>query len=139
MLRLKTTVAACLALAAIGGIIAFSSQPAKSGSGDAKTSFDPNAVNKSASAATIPAAAGSLPSAKEIAQAPEAAAASAAGGKKPNVVILMTDDTGWNDFGCYGGGENLGHATPHVDRLAKGAQCSRAGMARRVARLAARR
>ena len=38
MLRLKTTVAACLALAAIGGIIAFSSQPAKLGSGDAKTS-----------------------------------------------------------------------------------------------------
>ena len=24
--------------------------------------------------------------------------------KKPNVVILMTDDTGWGDFGCYGGG-----------------------------------
>ncbi len=24
--------------------------------------------------------------------------------KKPNVVMLMTDDTGWGDFGCYGGG-----------------------------------
>ena len=32
--------------------------------------------------------------------------------KKPNVVILMTDDTGWNDFGCYGGGANLGHRDP---------------------------
>jgi arylsulfatase len=32
--------------------------------------------------------------------------------KKPNVVMLMTDDTGWNDFGCYGGGANLGHPTP---------------------------
>jgi len=21
--------------------------------------------------------------------------------KKPNIVMLMTDDTGWNDFGCY--------------------------------------
>jgi hypothetical protein len=20
---------------------------------------------------------------------------------KPNIVTLMTDDTGWNDFGCY--------------------------------------
>ena len=39
--------------------------------------------------------------------------------KKPNIVMLMTDDTGWNDFGCYGGGENLGHATPNVDRVAK--------------------
>jgi hypothetical protein len=23
--------------------------------------------------------------------------------KKPNVVMLMIDDTGWADFGCYGG------------------------------------
>ena len=29
--------------------------------------------------------------------------------KKPNIVMLMTDDTGWGDFGCYGGGQNLGH------------------------------
>ena len=24
--------------------------------------------------------------------------------KRPNIVMLMTDDTGWNDFGCYSGG-----------------------------------
>ena len=40
-------------------------------------------------------------------------------GKKPNIVMLATDDTGWNDFGCYGGGANLGHPTPNVDRVAK--------------------
>lgn len=41
------------------------------------------------------------------------------GSKRPNIVILMTDDTGWNDFGCYsGGGTALGHPTPHVDRMA---------------------
>src|SRR5215469_16614109 len=41
-------------------------------------------------------------------------------GQRPNVVILMTDDTGWNDFGCYtGGGAALGHPTPNVDRIAK--------------------
>ena len=34
--------------------------------------------------------------------------------------MLMTDDTGWNDFGAYsGGGAGLGHPTPNVDRIAK--------------------
>ena len=33
--------------------------------------------------------------------------------QKPNLVILMTDDTGWGDFGAYsGGGATLGHPTP---------------------------
>ena len=40
MLKLKTTVAVCLALAVIGSIIACSSQPAKSGN-DAKTQLQP--------------------------------------------------------------------------------------------------
>jgi hypothetical protein len=39
--------------------------------------------------------------------------------KRPNIVVLMTDDTGWNDFGAYGGGVNLGHATPKVDQVAR--------------------
>lgn len=40
--------------------------------------------------------------------------------RKPNIVMLMTDDTGWNDFGAYsGGGAGLGHPTPNVDRIAK--------------------
>ncbi len=38
--------------------------------------------------------------------------------KKPNIVMLMTDDTGWGDFGCYGGGPNLGHPTPNIDKIA---------------------
>ena len=38
--------------------------------------------------------------------------------KKPNIVMLMTDDTGWGDFGCYGGGQNLGHPTPNIDKVA---------------------
>jgi arylsulfatase len=34
--------------------------------------------------------------------------------------MLMTDDTGWNDFGAYsGGGAGLGHPTPNIDRIAK--------------------
>src|ERR1700722_16711771 len=46
--------------------------------------------------------------------------ASAQEQKKPNVVMLMTDDTGWNDFGAYSnGGAALGHPTPNVDQIAK--------------------
>jgi hypothetical protein len=40
--------------------------------------------------------------------------------KRPNIVMLMTDDTGWNDFGAYSGGRaSLGHPTPNVDQIAK--------------------
>jgi len=40
--------------------------------------------------------------------------------KRPNIVMLMTDDTGWNDFGAYSlGGAALGHPTPNADRMAK--------------------
>jgi arylsulfatase A-like enzyme len=46
--------------------------------------------------------------------------ASAQQQKRPNIVMLMTDDTGWNDFGAYsGGGAALGHPTPNIDRIAK--------------------
>jgi arylsulfatase A-like enzyme len=45
---------------------------------------------------------------------------SAAQNTKPNIVMLMTDDTGWNDFGAYSnGGAANGHPTPNVDRIAK--------------------
>jgi arylsulfatase A-like enzyme len=53
------------------------------------------------------------------AQAPAPAPAQAQQ-KRPNIVMLMTDDTGWNDFGAYsGGGAALGHPTPNVDQIAK--------------------
>jgi hypothetical protein len=46
--------------------------------------------------------------------------ASAQQQKRPNVVMLMTDDTGWNDFGAYSnGGAALGHPTPNVDQIAE--------------------
>ena len=38
--------------------------------------------------------------------------------KKPNIILLVTDDTGYGDLGPYGGGEGRGMPTPHFDRLA---------------------
>lgn len=35
---------------------------------------------------------------------------------KPNIVIILADDLGWADLGCYGA--DL-HETPHLDRLAR--------------------
>ena len=46
--------------------------------------------------------------------------AQATSNQRPSIVMLMTDDTGWNDFGAYsGGGLALGHPTPNIDRMAK--------------------
>ncbi len=45
-------------------------------------------------------------------------AAEDAGGQRSNVVIVVADDLGWSDLGCYGA--DL-HETPHLDRFAKSA------------------
>ena len=34
---------------------------------------------------------------------------------KPNIVLVISDDLGYGDLGCYGSTLNQ---TPHVDRLA---------------------
>ena len=38
-------------------------------------------------------------------------------GKRPNVVLIVSDDQGYRDLGCFGSKEVK---TPHLDRLAKG-------------------
>jgi len=37
---------------------------------------------------------------------------------KPNIILIVSDDTGYGDLGPYGGGEGRGMPTPNVDRLA---------------------
>jgi arylsulfatase A-like enzyme len=38
--------------------------------------------------------------------------------KKPNILFIVSDDTGYGDLGPYGGGEGRGMPTPNFDRLA---------------------
>ncbi len=44
-----------------------------------------------------------------------AAAALPAANRRPNIILMMADDMGFSDLGCYGGEI----ATPNIDRLAK--------------------
>lgn len=42
---------------------------------------------------------------------------------KPNVIVILTDDQGWADFGCQGEVDDV--LTPHIDALAgRGVRCS---------------
>ncbi|WP_417357535.1 arylsulfatase [Flavobacterium sp.] len=39
--------------------------------------------------------------------------------KKPNIIMIISDDTGWGDLGVYGGGVGRGMPTPNLDKMAK--------------------
>ena len=39
--------------------------------------------------------------------------------KKPNIVLVLADNLGWGELGCYGGGAIRGAPTPRIDALAK--------------------
>ncbi|MFO7971151.1 MAG: sulfatase-like hydrolase/transferase [Desulfobacterales bacterium] len=47
---------------------------------------------------------------------PAAARSSSVTAETPNVVLILADDLGWGDLGCYG---NQRIETPHLDRLAE--------------------
>jgi arylsulfatase len=57
-----------------------------------------------------------------LAQAGTNAAAeprSSGNSSKPNIILIVSDDTGYGDLGPYGGGEGRGMPTPNIDRLAR--------------------
>lgn len=37
---------------------------------------------------------------------------------QPNIVLILADNLGWGELGCYGGGAIRGAPTPHIDQLA---------------------
>ena len=47
--------------------------------------------------------------------APYSAAAGEEKKDRPNIVLIVADDMGWSDAGCYGGEIN----TPNIDSLAR--------------------
>ena len=50
-----------------------------------------------------------------VLQAVFPAMADAAGAERPNIIVIMSDDMGYSDLGCFGGEIE----TPHLDRLAR--------------------
>jgi hypothetical protein len=70
-------------------------------------------------AGTTLAAAGAIASNAQVAQAQAPSQpVTAANGKKPNIIMIVSDDFGYGDAGCYLGGEARGMPTPSLDRLA---------------------
>jgi arylsulfatase len=39
--------------------------------------------------------------------------------KRPNVILVLADNLGWGELGCYGGGAIRGAPTPRIDALAR--------------------
>lgn len=39
--------------------------------------------------------------------------------KKPNIVLVLADNLGWGELGCYGGGSLRGAPTPRIDEIAQ--------------------
>tara|TARA_R100000027_G_scaffold23393_1_gene16947 strand:- start:5702 stop:7363 length:1662 start_codon:yes stop_codon:yes gene_type:complete len=49
----------------------------------------------------------------------QSSTSSPATAEKPNILLIVSDDTGWGDPGVYGGGEGRGMPTPTLDSMAQ--------------------
>jgi len=70
---------------------------------------------------TLAAAAAPVPSAyaqQGTGTQPVSQPVTAASGTKPNIIMIISDDFGYGDAGCYLGGEARGMPTPNIDHLA---------------------
>ena len=44
--------------------------------------------------------------------------------RRPHIVLVLADNLGWGELGCYGGGALRGAPTPRIDALAQaGLKC----------------
>ena len=39
--------------------------------------------------------------------------------KRPHIVLVLADNLGWGELGCYGGGAMRGAPTPRIEELPK--------------------
>ena len=66
-------------------------------------------------------AVGALTSCATAQPASNSSSSSGGGGgsaKKPNIILIVSDDFGYGDAGCYGGGPGRGMPTPNIDKMA---------------------
>lgn len=88
------------------------------------TNIDRREFVRSGSLATgaIAGTIGSVPKAlgQAVAAQSSAVASTNAADKQPNIVFILTDNLGYGEIGCYGGGITRG-ATPRIDSLANDA------------------
>ena len=54
-----------------------------------------------------------------VAHAQDTQSSSGGEQKKPNILLIVSDDTGWGDLGPYLGGAARGMPTPNFDKLAE--------------------
>jgi len=94
------------------------------GSDDTAAKKQEGAAKNNEAAAAAPATHSQAPQSQATSPGPQQPAAEPTtappniAGTKPNILLIVSDDTGVGDLGPYGGGEGRGMPTPNIDRMA---------------------